>query len=56
MHSLKYQYNTGFIPGAMINRAQSQAVPDHEKIRNAVRAWSSILDNQDVASSLIINE
>ena len=40
----------------MINRAQHKAAPDHEKIRDAVRAWSSALDNQDVVSALIINE
>ena len=40
----------------MINRAQAKAAPDHEKIRDAVRAWSSALDNQDVVSALIINE
>uniref|UniRef100_UPI0040412BF4 toxin YdaT family protein n=1 Tax=Citrobacter freundii TaxID=546 RepID=UPI0040412BF4 len=56
MHSLAYQHNTGIHPGAMINRAQAKAEPDHEKIRDAVRAWSSALDNQDVVSALIINE
>ena len=56
MHSLAYQHNTGIHPGAMINRAQPKAAPGHEKIRDAVRAWSSALDNQDVVSALIINE
>lgn len=56
MQSLTYQHNTGLHPGAMINRAQAKAAPDHEKIRVAVRAWSSALDNQDVVSALIINE
>ncbi|SAE83149.1 regulatory protein CII [Enterobacter hormaechei] len=56
MQSLTYQHNTGLHPGAMINRAQAKAAPDHEKIRDAVRAWSSALDNQDVVSALIINE
>lgn len=56
MQSLAYQHNTGIHPGAMINRAQPKAAPDHEKIRDAVRAWSSALDNQDVVSALIINE
>ncbi|MDS0990935.1 toxin YdaT domain-containing protein [Citrobacter freundii] len=56
MHSLAYQHNTGIHPGAVINRAQPKAAPDHEKIRDAVRAWSSALDNQDVVSALIINE
>lgn len=56
MHSLAYQHNTGIHPGAMINRAQAKAAPGHDKIRDAVRAWSSSLDNQDVVSALIINE
>lgn len=56
MHSLAYQHNTGIHPGAMINRAQPKAEPGHDKIRDAVRAWSSSLDNQDVVSALIINE
>ncbi|WP_074182863.1 toxin YdaT family protein [Enterobacter hormaechei] len=56
MHSLAYQHNTGIHPGAVINRAQPKAAPDHERIRDAVRAWSSALDNQDVVSALIINE
>ncbi|MDM3178693.1 toxin YdaT domain-containing protein [Citrobacter sp. Cf108] len=56
MQSLAYQNNTGIHPGAMINRAQAKAAPDHEKIRDAVRAWSSALDNQDVVSALIIKE
>ena len=56
MNSLAYQQNTEIHPGAMINRAQAKAAPDHEKIRDAVRAWSSALDNQDVVSALIINE
>ena len=56
MQSLAYQNNTGIHPDAMINRAQPREAPDHEKIRDAVRAWSSSLDNQDVVSALIINE
>jgi hypothetical protein len=56
MQSLAYQHNTGIHPGAMINRAQPKEAPDHEKIRDSVRAWSSALGNQDVVSALIINE
>lgn len=56
MQSLANQNNTGIHPDAMINRAQPKEAPDHEKIRDAVRAWSSSLDNQDVVSALIINE
>ncbi len=56
MQSLTYQHNTGFVPAAMINRAQSKQDHDHELIRDAVRAWASAIDNQDVVSALIINE
>ncbi|HCM6144866.1 toxin YdaT domain-containing protein [Klebsiella aerogenes] len=56
MQSLTYQNNTGFVPVAMINRAQTKQDLDHELIRDAVRAWASTIDNQDVVSALIINE
>ncbi|WP_430992310.1 toxin YdaT domain-containing protein [Klebsiella aerogenes] len=56
MQSLTYQHNTGFVPAAMINRAQSKQEHDHDLIRDAVRAWASDIDNQDVVSALIINE
>ena len=39
----------------MINRSQIKQVPGHEKIRDAVRAWSAV-DNQDVVATLIVNE
>ncbi|MGR7056870.1 toxin YdaT domain-containing protein [Klebsiella aerogenes] len=56
MQSLTYQHNTGFVPAAMINRAQSKQDHDHELLRDAVRAWASAIDNQDVVSALIITE
>ncbi|HFQ8150856.1 TPA: toxin YdaT domain-containing protein [Klebsiella aerogenes] len=56
MQSLTHHHNTGFVPAAMINRAQSKQDHDHELIRDAVRAWASAIDNQDVVSALIINE
>ena len=56
MQSLTYHHNTGFVPAAMINRAQSKQDNDHDFIRDAVRAWASAIDNQDVVSALIINE
>lgn len=56
MQSLTYQHNTGFVPAAMINRAQTKQDHDHELIRDAVRTWASAIDNQDVVSALIINE
>lgn len=56
MQSLTYHHNTGFVPAAMINRAQTKQGHDHDLIRDAVRAWASAIDNQDVVSALIINE
>ena len=56
MQTLSFQHNTGFVPAAMINRAQIKQDHDHELIRDAVRAWASAIDNQDVVSALIINE
>lgn len=56
MQSLTYQHNTGFVPAAMINRSQPKQDHDHDLIRDAVRAWASAIDNQDVVSALIINE
>ncbi|HEO9721781.1 TPA: toxin YdaT domain-containing protein [Klebsiella aerogenes] len=56
MQSLTYQHNTGFVPAAMINRAQPKQDHDHDLIRDAVRAWASAIDNQDVVSALIIHE
>ncbi|EON1808356.1 toxin YdaT domain-containing protein [Klebsiella aerogenes] len=56
MQSLTYHHNTGFVPAAMINRAQTKQDHDHDLIRDAVRAWASAIDNQDVVSALIINE
>eukprot|EP01132_Coremiostelium_polycephalum_P012153 gene12153-14865_t len=49
-------FNTsGFSPTAVINRSQTKQAPGHEKIRDAVRAWSAA-DNQDVVAALIVNE
>ena len=56
MQSITYQQNIGFSPGVMINRAQPTAEDKHEQIRDAVRAWASAIDNQDVVSALIIEE
>ncbi|EPG6260127.1 toxin YdaT domain-containing protein [Klebsiella aerogenes] len=56
MQSLTYHHNTGFVPAAMINRAQTKQDHEHDLIRDAVRTWASAIDNQDVVSALIINE
>lgn len=55
MQPLTYQQTSGFSPTAVINRSQIKQVPGHEKIRDAVRAWSAA-DNQDVVAALIVNE
>lgn len=55
MQPLTYQQTSGFSPTAVINRSQTKQVPGHEKIRDAVRAWSAA-DNQDVVAALIVNE
>ena len=55
MQPLTYQQTSGFSPTAVINRSQTKQVPGHEKIRDAVRAWSAE-DNQDVVATLIVNE
>ena len=55
MQPLTYQQTSGFSPTAVINRSQIKQVPGHEKIRDAVRAWSAA-DNQDVVAALIHNE
>lgn len=43
-------------PVAMINRAQAKQDYSHDRVRDAVRAWSAALDNQDVVAALIIGE
>lgn len=42
MQPLTYQQTSGFIPTAVINRSQTKQAPGHEKIRDAVRAWSAV--------------
>ena len=56
MHAISYQQNTGITPAAMINRNQQSAADKHEQIRDAVRAWSASLDNQDVVAGMIVEE
>lgn len=56
MPSLACQQNSEFIPVPVINRAQQNQGVNPEKIRDAVRAWASSIDNQDVVSALIITE
>lgn len=54
MQTLSFQQNTGFNPGALINRNQAK-VADHDGIRSAVRAWAAA-EGQDVVSAYIIDE
>ncbi|GAB0594020.1 hypothetical protein MC04F15_40680 [Escherichia coli] len=42
MQPLTYQQTSEFIPTAVINRSQTKQAPGHEKIRDAVRAWSAV--------------
>ncbi|HHR5464379.1 TPA: toxin YdaT domain-containing protein [Salmonella enterica subsp. enterica] len=56
MQTLSLHQNTGFHPAAMINRNQQSRVDKHEQIRDAVRAWSASMDNQDVVAGLIVEE
>lgn len=55
MHSLAFQHNTGFVPAAVINRAQPKKSLTHDDIRDAVRAWSAVA-GQDVVAALIVEE
>lgn len=55
MHSLAYHQSTGFVPAAMINRAQQKQKINHDAIRDAVRAWSAVA-GQDVVSALVVQE
>lgn len=56
MHAISFQQNTGFQPAAMINRNHQHQPDAHEQIRDAVRAWSAQIDNQDVVAGLIVEE
>lgn len=55
MQTLSFQHNTGFMPGAVINRAQPKKAVTHDAIRDAVRAWSASA-GQDVVAALIVEE
>lgn len=55
MHSIAFQHNTGFVPSAVINRAQQNKSVTHDDIRDAVRAWSAAA-GQDVVAALIVEE
>ena len=55
MQSLTYQENTGFVPAALINRAQQKQGLSGEALRDAVRAWSAVA-GQDVVSAHIVEE
>lgn len=41
MQPITYQQTSGITPAALINRSQTKQAAGHEKIRDAVRAWSA---------------
>lgn len=56
MQSLTYHQNTSFDTSPLINRYQSFVDVSPEYVRDAVRAWSASMNNQDVVASLIVEE
>lgn len=56
MQSLTYHQNTSFDSNPLINRYQPVMDESPECIRDAVRAWSASINNQDFVASLIVEE
>lgn len=56
MQSLTYYKDTAFSANSLINRNQSVQNVSPEKIRDAVRAWATSINNQDVVAGLIVEE
>lgn len=56
MQSLTFHQDTAFSVNALINRNQSVQSVSPEKIRDAVRAWATSINNQDVVAGLIVEE
>lgn len=54
MHSISLQQITEYQPVKLINR-NHQPADNHEKLRDAVRAWSG-RDGQDAVAALIVSE
>ncbi len=56
MQSLTYYKDTAFSANRLINRNQSVQSVSPERIRDAVRAWATSINNQDVVAGLIVEE
>lgn len=56
MQSLTFHQDTAFSVNPLINRNQSVQSVSPEKIRDAVRAWATAINNQDVVAGLIVEE
>lgn len=56
MQSLTYHQNTTFDAKPLINRYQPAQSVSPEKVRDAVRAWATSINNQDVVAGLIVEE
>nr|WP_263441809.1 toxin YdaT domain-containing protein [Klebsiella oxytoca] len=56
VQSLTYHQDSAFSVNSLINRNQSVQSVSPEKIRDAVRAWATAINNQDVVAGLIVEE
>lgn len=56
MQSLTFHQDTAFSVNPLINRNQSVQSVSTQKIRDAVRAWATSINNQDVVAGLIVEE
>lgn len=56
MQALNFHQDTAFSVNPLINRNQSVENVSPEKIRDAVRAWATSINNQDVVAGLIVEE
>lgn len=56
MQALNFHQDTAFSANPQINRNQSVESVSPEKIRDAVRAWATSINNQDVVAGLIVEE
>lgn len=56
MQSLTYHQDTAFSVNPLINRNQPVQSVSPEKVRDAVRAWATAINNQDVVAGLIVEE
>ncbi|SAA61538.1 toxin YdaT domain-containing protein [Enterobacter roggenkampii] len=57
MQALNTHQDTAFLGNQLINRYQEREKEiSPEKIRDAVRAWASSINNQDVVTGLIVEE